>query len=357
MPVSYSHHGTHAAVHFTGPLDWDSAVELVDVVETLTTHYFYDVVELTVTSNGGATEAFDHVLGAMRRWEAGGVRVITRAVGSASSAGALLVSLGTERVAAPLARLRYHHVMAPEPGVLTAAGARALERTLVATDASMVRRLVERAFQTEACVGGEAPAEDSDRELLTRLVGRRRSLSHKGSRQRGSRARSRSRGTARDVRRLALALDRRIGAAVRRRDVGALGRLYVRLAALDAAISAPLARTLRLIDRVDEADYRPSGAHAASGASLTVPQWRTLYPPERAPSRLLRSPATSLCSAKRGREKARAPSCPCSPRRPRAPLDSMGCGLVIDPKRELKTALESIASHCAFGPSSHRTPC
>ena len=342
MSVACTHHATHASVHFAGGLDWESAAELVDVVETLTTHYFYGVVELTVTSNGGATEAFEHVLGAMRRWEAAGVRVVTRAVGSASSAGALLVSLGTERVAAPRAQLRYHHVMAPEPGALTAAGARELERTLTATDVLMVRRLVERALQTEACARGEAPAEDSDREVLAHLVGRRRSASRRRAGRFGPRTRPQAHSAACDVQRLAHVLARRVERAVRRRDVTALGRLYVRLAARDVPISASLARTLRLIDRIDAESYRPSGAVPAPGASLTVPQWRALYPPSgEVPLAALTRHVLVL--GETGTGKSASAILPVLAAAARAPLDSVGCGLVVDPKRELKPALKAIA--------------
>ena len=50
------------------------------------------------------TEAFEHVLGAMGRWERAGVRLCTVATVAASSAAAVLVSLGAERVASPHAR-------------------------------------------------------------------------------------------------------------------------------------------------------------------------------------------------------------------------------------------------------------
>ena len=76
----------------------------------------------------------------------------------ASSAGALLVSLGTERIAASSARFRFHNVMTPEAGALTAAGAGVFERTLLSTDARMLARLAERTLAVGADVSRRAGA-------------------------------------------------------------------------------------------------------------------------------------------------------------------------------------------------------
>ena len=329
LAISFSHRGTHAVVHFAGTLEWESAAELVDTVDTLTEHYFYNVVELVVTSSGGATEAFEHVLGAMRRWKLGGVHVVTRVVANASSAGALLVSLGAERVAAPRARFRFHNVMAPEPGSLTAAGARALERTLLETDARMLTRLAERTLATGADAPRRAGAENSDREVLEALM-------------QGRRSRARTRSAGGDVRRLARALARRVERAVRRRDAAALGRLYARLVLLDCPISASLACTLGLIDRVDEAGYRPRGTDPASSASLTVPQWRALYPPNGEVPLAVLTRHVFACG-ETGSGKSASAILPVLAAAARASLDLVGCALVIDPKHELEPALAAIA--------------
>ena len=273
MPVTYAHGRTHATVAFSGALDRAGAGELVDVVDLLVGHYFYARLELVVTSGGGDTNALEYVLGAMRRWERAGVRLCTVAIAQASSAAAVLVSLGTERVAAPRARLLYHHVQARARGesvTLSADEARAMAEGLVRTNARFAERLAERALRESGETGSvAASAELSDRAVLERLAGR------------GARRRARQRDDARAVRRLVRALGRRVEGAVARGDAAALARLYLALADVDAPISAVLARTLRLIDRVGEpglssAPACPEAAHE----TLVVPQWTALYPPD-----------------------------------------------------------------------------
>ena len=335
MPVTYAHGRTHATVAFSGALDRAGAGELVDVVDLLVGHYFYARLELVVTSDGGDTNALEYVLGAMRRWERAGVRLCTVATAQASSAAAVLVSLGTERVAVSQARLLYHHVQARTRGesvTLSADEARIMAEGLVRTNARLAERLAERALRESGETGSvAASAELSDRAALERLAGR------------GARHRGRKRDDTRAVRRLVRALGRRVEGAVARGDAAALARLYLALADVDAPISAVLARTLRLIDRVGEPGL--SGAPAcpeAAHETLVVPQWTALYPPEGAVPVAALTRHT-LVLGETGSGKSASAVLPVLAAAVRAPRPRVGTALVIDPKRELVPAMAALA--------------
>ena len=78
-------------------------------------------------------------------------------------------------------------------------------------------------------------------------------------------------------RRLVRALGRAVHRAFRDADRQALEQIYRRLFEIEAPISARLARTLRLIDRIGS---RTAGKLRVDGTSgLVIPQWRALYPP------------------------------------------------------------------------------
>ena len=335
MTVTYVHHGDHAAVSFSGALDWDGATELVEVGDVLIDHYYYSTVELTVTSPGGSDQALEHVLAAMRRWEGEGVRLVTRAVADAWSAGALIVALGAERVASPRARLRLHRVSATDTGAVDAALAGALEDSLSRLDTRMVGRLVERAMEPPNASPRDsgALALPSDRQVLDRLAGRTGS---KHARSRDAQPEAEMLGVARE-------LSERVEAAVGDGNRQVLEGLYLDLFAADLPVSAELARTLRLVDRVVE-----GGAHAlrvnASAASetLLVPEWRALYPPEGAvPVAVLTRHTLAL--GETGSGKSVSAVLPVLAAAVRAPRERVGAALVIDPKRELMGAVAALA--------------
>ena len=338
MAVTYAHGRTHATVAFSGALDWAGAAELVDVVDMLVGHYFYARLELVVTSGGGDTEALEHVLGAMGRWERTGVRLCTVATVKASSAAATLVSLGTERVAAPHARLLYHHVLArarSESVTLTADEARAMHEGLVRANALFAQRLAERALRDRAGAGGAAAsAEASDRAVLEQLAGR--------SARRGRRGAGKRRD-AHAVDRLVRALGQRVEDAVARGDATALARLYLALADVDTPISAALARTLRLVDRVDELGLSDVPARPTErDEALVVPQWRALYPPDGAVP-LAALTRHTLVLGETGSGKSASAVLPVLAAAVRAPCTRVGAALVIDPKRELEPAIAALA--------------
>ena len=66
-------------VALTGVLTWPAVMEFVDTVDALVDKYFYERVEVLVSSPGGLTAALDHVVRALERWRAQGVVVDTDA--------------------------------------------------------------------------------------------------------------------------------------------------------------------------------------------------------------------------------------------------------------------------------------
>lgn len=326
----FSHRGDHAVVFFSEALSAQSAVDLVDTVDSVVALYFYSTVELVVTSDGGTIAAFECVLDAMRRWTSAGVHVRIRVVASAVSAAALLVALGAERVAAPGARLRFHHVRALDAGSVSAAEARALHGALSDVDSHMAALLAERALQCPLdAPAPSAGAKASDRAVLEHLA-------------RGGGGARRARAGRHSVRALAARVGRRVERAVRRRDRAALTHLYRRLAQVDAPISAPLALTLRLVDRVEADGHDGAREDAAPADALVVPQWRALYPPNGAVpvEALVRH---TLVLGETGSGKSASAVLPVLGAVARAPKERFGAALVIDPKRELQPALEALA--------------
>ena len=66
MSTVFYHRPHHARVVFDGKLNWGSAVDLVETLDTVIETYKYDAIELVVTSPGGDTDALAHVLTSVR---------------------------------------------------------------------------------------------------------------------------------------------------------------------------------------------------------------------------------------------------------------------------------------------------
>ena len=117
----------------------------VETVDLLTSVYFYDLIEIQISSLGGVSTALEHYLAAHERWRAAGVRVRTRVVDRAASAAALLLSLGDERIAEPGAAPRLplaFRVCSDAP--VTATAAAVLFSDLADLDDRFLARLVDR---------------------------------------------------------------------------------------------------------------------------------------------------------------------------------------------------------------------
>ena len=324
--ISFSHENNRAVVFFAGQLDWPAAHELADTVETITETYFYTRVELVVASPGGDIRAFGFLLGALNAWSKRGVQFTTRVTSTAASCAAVLVSGADERLAAPGARLGFHHARLNDATDITARNSLALRSALGEADRLMVGTLVDRAFVDRNTLP-EVPyeAERSDRQVLERLcAGLPPGRGPKGRKRRH----------------LARALGRHVERAILDGDPEALGVLYHRLFDLELLISARLALTMRLLDRITTlgaGDRRSSGT-----PGLTVPQWRPLFPPDGAVPREVLTRHV-LVLGETGSGKTASCILPMVAAMARAPRERFSGGLVIDPKRELAPVLDELA--------------
>ena len=313
-----------AVVSFTGEVDWSSVCGLVDLVDTLVERHFHTCIELVIASPGGLVAALDHYVECAGHWRSRGVRLRTRVVSHAFSAAAVMVSLGDERVAGRGARLLYHPARVHDAGPIAARASTEMHDALSRIDEAMVGRLVERVLDGGR-PAGRVPyaAERSDRRVLEALAA---CLG------------------ARPPRRLG-ALAKRVGGAVTRAvqagDRETLALLYRRLAEPERTISATLARTLRLVDRVGM-DEAPSPSPPASAPGLAVAQWRALYPPHGEVPRALLTRHT-LVLGETGSGKSASAILPVCAALARAPRGRVGAALVIDPKREAGPLLEALA--------------
>ena len=324
--ATFHHRDDRGVVTFSGDLTWEEARDVVYAVDTLVDLYFYSTVEIVISSLGGNVAALSFYLAAVRRWRARGLCLRTHAVDTASSAAAIMLSLSDVRVAEPGTRLVYHAVRSPVQGLLTASHGAEIHADLSRHDARFIAQLAERAVR-DACGVRSAPseAEPSDLPVLERLLGARAACAANGSRR---------------VRTLARTLARTVTQALRQGDVLFFARLYQTLWELDAEISPQLARTLQLIDHVGRPE--PSRPRAAPAPALTIPEWRTLCPPEGGVARelLLRS---VLALGETGSGKTASVILPLLFALLRSPPSRFGGAFVIDPKRELAPVLERAA--------------
>ena len=325
MNPHLTHHHDHASVLLDGDLDWPRVHDLIHALEDAIEYYQYGVVEIRVRSLGGSDDALRHLLDRLRVWRERGVRIRTRAVGRTSSAAALLVALGDERVAEPGARLRFHGSSMYRRGDLSAAECGALHARLARTDERIVGWLAERAL-VGSHLPGQHGAEESDWNVLEPLcLG--------AAPDPGGTAPAR-------MQTLATALGQTVDDALHEGDRETLARLYGRLIELDRPISGKLARTLRLVDRV--AHSNTGSVVGPDSSSFDVPEGIPFASPagDVAPETLLRHvlvlgddvhAATSLCLA------------PLVTALAKAPPGQVGPVLVLNPDPELRAVLHAVA--------------
>ena len=324
--VNFTHARDRAVVVFDGDLDWDAARELVESLDTVVGDYFYTVVELVVSSPGGKIGALQYVLDRLEQLEGKGVRVRTRVLSSAGSAAAIIVALGHERVAEPDAILSLHCAQLTNANEINAQSTAAIHSVLNDLDERMIGRLVGRVLATSDAKRPPHRAECADRRVLELVAG---SLGRSGRRK-----------LPRKVRRLARAVGEFVDRAVRDEDREALSRLYRRLFEIEATVSARLAVTLRLLDRIG---CEPAGETVrGDDEGLTVPEWRVLYPPHGT------VPRQALCRhalvlGETGSGKTASCILPVVAAMARTPRNRLGGALIIDPKRELGRTLRDLA--------------
>ena len=320
-----SHHDDHASVLLEGDLEWSSVHDLVHAIETAVEYYHYNLVELRVRSLGGSNEALGCLLERLRVWRERGVCFRTRAVGRASSASALLVALGDERVADDGVKLRFHGARLHRHGDMNAEESAAIHAKLSRANERMVERLVDRALGG-AHVPGEHGAADADRLVVDGLC------MGAGQDPAGS-------APAR-VQTLASALGQTVDDAIAERDRNSLGHIYARLFQIDRPISGKLARTLALVDRV-------GGLGAASPGSLVQPDSSGFSPiPFASPNADLAREALQRHVLVLGDDAGAATGLCLAPlvtALAKAPGGEVGPVLVLDPDSELRSALDTVA--------------
>ena len=327
MATKLYHHPRHAKLAFDGKLTWASALELVETLDTAVHDYHHDAVELVVTSPGGDTDALRHALNAVRQHQAAGVSFQTRVQSYAASAAAVLACAGDFRTAAPGALLLLHSVrLRASAEVVTARSARAALDETTQVDSWLLAELISGALATRSRPPREAAAEPGDQSVLEALwpvVAPRR-------------------------KRVPGALDTLtcrvcdyVEAAVEAQDALALARLYGELLPLEQPLSAPLARTLRLVDWVGQAPG-PVPALTETEPGLEVPEWRRLFPPDGVVPRSVLT-RHALILGETGSGKTYSAILPVLAALVRADVSTVSATLVVDPKRELLPVVEALA--------------
>ena len=330
-------------VTFKGDIDWDSAREFVEIVDAHLDYYFYQRILVDVSSSGGVIDALEHIVRAFEQWRHRGVRVRTRVTSSAASAAAVMVSLGEERIAGPAAMLLFHGSRVIDKVVTAETGAR-LHAELARIDERMIGYLVDRALRVRDSALHQA--EPADREVLERVA----------AAVTGSPGPSRRRWRSK---RLAERLGNALDEAVRDRDRKTLTRAYKALGGVDRHISAKLARTLKLIDRIDDAGIAPEPRpdeeerllddagdsprpDPDAQVGLTVAQWQALYPPSGTVPRWVLT-RHLLALGETGSGKTVSAVMPLLAALTDEPPKRFGGALVIDPKGDLAPVLKDLA--------------
>ena len=328
MATSLEHRHDHAVVPFTGVLDWPQCIDLVAAVDTAIGVYFYRTVEIVVTSPGGDAYALAFLISALARWRDQGVRVRTRVSALARSAAAILVALGDDRVADPGSTLQFHHPHASiSEEELTARQGSKLVSDLQRVDDDLLRHVVDRALAdpTSRISKGRHGAESSDRDVLQQLW---TTIGQSGE------------APPRKVRVLANAIGKAVDKAIRNEDRTTLTRIYRRLLDTDRSISAALAFTLGLVDRIgpDHSD----APRSAGTPWVQIPEWRALFPPTGdVPREILTRHALIL--GETGAGKTASAILPIVSAVASALPDRVAATLIIDPKHEIAPVLQRLA--------------
>ena len=278
-----------------------------------------------LTSPGGDTDALRHVIAAVREHQSRGVSYQTRVVSYAGSAAAVLATAGDFRSAAPGAMLLFHPVRQRREDALTAQAAREVSDYVSTVDQALLDELIVGALFTRLRPTREASADLSDRPVLEALwpiVARRR-------------------------KRMPAAVDAfakpvcdYVERAIEAEDTAALRRLYAAMLCVEQPVSAVLARTLRLIDWVGTVP--DPGPAASDEPGVTVPEWRTLYPPDGLVPRSALSRHV-LVLGETGSGKTASVVLPLLAALVRVGPDTLGAALVVDPKGELAPVVEALA--------------
>ena len=305
-------------VDFAKPLTAESCIALIDDIRRLRDDYFFDGVQLRLSSPGGEVTALEYYETAARGLRKEGFAIDTHAVTRVSSAAAIMLSMGDRRTAHPKAGLLYHTGrVAGVDGALTARAAASIADALGNVDGEIIGLLADRAARSP-CPAGDTPRERfsvADWQAIVRLAP----------------------GTAKRPHTVLLRFRKRVAEAF---DGGQekLRDLYAEFCALDAPVSPYLAVELGLIDQVG--DGEPEAAAQTDDPGLAIPQWEPLYPKGQVPRYALTRHTLILGESGSGKTVSGVLPVLSAIVQDASPVSSC---LVVDPKFELYPAIKRMA--------------
>ncbi len=313
-------HRDKAVVTLRGSVDGEAVDRLVRALRSAHEDYFYDRIEISVRSTGGEIDALMEVLRETHRLRERGVTVDTVVRGMAGCGSACVAFLGDHRRADAGSTLYLHGARLGDQANLTALQSVVAGQYLAVWDGNVIEALAERALRTTPPTGGDADGIDGlDWRAVARVV------SAEPPRTTGP--------TATQRRKLHASLRRTMRGFVSTGDREGLARLYAGLFERDEQIGAELARELLLLDGVgDEPEAPPE---SAGEPCLHVPEWRPLWPAGRVPTRLLCRHTLILGETGSGKTMSGVRPLLDALLAPGLPDGTVGCVLVVDPKREL----------------------
>ena len=320
----------HAVVTIYGVIDEPMMLQLADELQQLHHDCNYNHIELDISSPGGLVRALDYCVEVMERLRAQGVIFTTRALMSAASAAANLVSLGDRRETFRTATFLYHKCIAQGVDEVTAQSAREILTEVDRIDDRYLDRLVQQARRCQAARRALTVRDfwDCDWPVVKHLLigaGLMQALTDAGK-QHARRAQLQQ-------------LRKHVSACLATDNGQMLKQFYKLLFEYDRPISAALALELRLVDSFVDTDSRHSSAAPAGG--LHVPEWAPLFGPAGWLDRRM------LCRhllflGETGSGKTLSGILPVVGAIMAPENRAVGCALIIDPKREIKPCMDKM---------------
>ena len=322
--VNVKYKPDRAVVPVIGVIEEEMMLPLVEAIQRLHHEYFYSEIELEVSSPGGQVMALSYCVSAMDMLRAQGVRFTTRALMNVSSAAANLVSLGDHREASRGATFLYHQARAGSMETVTVQSARQILSAVNEIDGQYLSRLACQARRSNVRrpVLGFKDFTKGDWNIMEYLLFSAGVVQATPGDKKPNR------------RRLLHQLRRHVDACLQEADATQLKRLYQELFEMDTAISAALALELRLVDALTDGSLQSVELPVRDGY-LAIPEWATLYQGGRVPrAGLCRH---TLVLGETGSGKTVSGILPVVGAVMAPDNRTVGCALIIDPKREIKS--------------------
>ena len=319
-----------AVVTVSGVIDEPMMMQLATSIQQLHHDCYYNHIELEISSPGGLVRALDYCVEVMVRLRSRGVTFTTRALMSASSAAANLVSLGDRRETSRTSTFLYHKARAQGVDQVTAQSAREILSEVDRIDDHYLDQMVQRARHCQVARPALTVKDfpDSDWHIVDYLlIGAGIVQVQPDSGKRNCRMQLQR-------------LRKHMSACLEQDNDQLLKQLYKRLFEFDKSISAALALELRLVDNFVDADSQARSSTVSAGG-LQVPEWAPLYSPAGWLDR------NNLCRhmlflGETGSGKTLSGILPVVGGIMAPESRTVGCALIIDPKREIKSYVEKM---------------